>query len=71
MTDEVILEKNIPLPETILGKWVNLTKPMAVGDSLKVPNANVSSIINAMKSHGFKATCRKIDDDSSRLWRVA
>ena len=45
MTDEVILEKNIPLPETILGKWVNLTKPMAVGDSLKVPNANVSSII--------------------------
>ena len=67
----MIIEKDIALPETERGKWVKLTRDMEVGDSLKVPNQNVSSIITAMKSNSFQPTTRKLDSEHSRIWRAA
>jgi hypothetical protein len=78
-TFPIIIEKNIPLPESKRGRegrsLYEFIKKMEVGDSAVVykPSKKVSSASRswlASKNLPYKVTVQAIDSNSCRLWRI-
>ena len=76
MTDEIKIEKNIPIPTTFRPstKYGAIVNKMEVGDSVAVKGRNCrSSLYAAMKTAGYKAVTRKISNQGLgvyRIWRI-
>jgi hypothetical protein len=60
--------------------WADLFSQMDVGDSFlitprmmsaqSITNAKITSVRSAAKRLGMKITCRTIDEDCMRVWRI-
>ncbi len=63
-TNEITIEKGIPLPPTKpvgnrFGWWVNIIRRMEVGDSIVVPANRLPSIYQTCKRNGWKIQTQK------------
>ena len=69
----LVIEKGVPAPKKRQTHAWPL-ESMEVGDSFVVPNKHRISVQAAIstfkKNTGAVFTCRKIDDDSCRVWRL-
>jgi len=64
------IEKNIPIPKRIFGKWDDLASKMEVGDSVLFEKTNeASAFYLAAKRLGKKTTQRKING-KIRCWLI-
>lgn len=63
------IEKGVPIPTN--GKTAMIRK-LKKGDSVVLPGSSQSAItlaFNVFGAYGF-VTCRKIDNNSVRVWRI-
>jgi aerobic-type carbon monoxide dehydrogenase small subunit (CoxS/CutS family) len=73
MTDEIKIEKNIPIPTTFRPstKYGTIIDKMEVGDSVAVEGKNVRSCLYAaMKTAGYKAVTRKVTNQGYGVYRI-
>jgi aerobic-type carbon monoxide dehydrogenase small subunit (CoxS/CutS family) len=73
MTDEIKIEKNIPIPNTFRPstKYGKIIEKMEVGDSVAVEGKNVRSCLYAaMKTAGYKAVTRKVTNQGYGVYRI-
>jgi hypothetical protein len=73
MTDEIKIEKNIPIPTTFRpsSKYGAIVDKMEVGDSVAVEGKNVrASLYAAMKTAGYKAVTRTVTNQGCGIYRI-
>lgn len=71
---QIKIDKGVPLPPERMnrgGKWKSTVAQMNVGDSVGGLSENqVVGITSAIKRAGFKATQRKEDGGTFRIWKL-
>lgn len=71
-TSNYAIEKGIPVPVvTEYSKWKNLLDSMRVGDSVLLSIKEATAARGAARKHGMKVTVRKVDANTSRVWKVS
>jgi len=76
MTDsnEIQVQKDVPIPKTVRGKWVDLIKTMEPGDSVLLTVGQASSLHVAARNCGAKVISRRDDTQNRtnfrRVWLV-
>lgn len=69
------IERGIPMPNNSKGARKFPFAEMEVGDSFAAPSDKITSARQSAvafgKYHGIKFSCRKQEDGSIRIWRVA
>lgn len=69
---EFVVEHGVPLPPPgeRQGGVAATFRKMRVGDSVVMPSKKRSCIFSVAKATGIRATVRRIDDKSFRVWRI-
>lgn len=75
MSDEIKIEKGVPLPTQrgAVSPLTSLVRALLVGDSFVFKSTGTarSVVYQAAKRCGFKVTCREIGDgQNARVWRT-
>ena len=74
MTDELKIEKNIPMPpqRNKHNTLIDLLNKMDVGDSIKADFKTTNSLRVIARKIGVKCTTRKLSDKDNmyRIWRT-
>lgn len=69
----LIIEKDIPFPDTKRSKYADIVIQMQVGDSVKVHSAkDRNNLYQQIKLRGHKAMTKKLykGDNVYRIWRT-
>lgn len=71
MTDEqIVLEKNIPLPNLKTKPFKYPMKDMKIGDSFTTYGKSGNAVRGCAVNIGIKIITRRISDDKIRVWRI-
>lgn len=68
------IDKSVPIPKHADRNGKYPWREMEIGDSFVVSSAGdklPSAASWAGKRHGLRFTCRKIDENTTRVWRIA
>lgn len=69
-TNNIKIEKNIPIPNGQHSPYRDVFQKMDVGDSFVSRKNSVQSIRNAAKGLDMTVATRSVDDANARVWRV-
>ena len=62
------IEKGIPIPERLRGRWSRMISGMEVGDSVCGKKNEVQAMQMSARALGYKTTWRYVDQGIFRLW---
>lgn len=72
--NEIHVRKDVPIPKTVRGKWVDLIQKMEPGDSVLLSVGQASSMHVAARNCGVKIISRRDDPENRtnfrRVWLV-
>lgn len=74
MSDELVIEKNVPLPNRKTEKYVEAFEKMEDGDSFLVDDEPITQLLRSrISSAAMRAGCQlkqKKEGNGLRIWRV-
>ena len=68
--DQLIIEKEVPIPDRKWGKYTQIAEDMEVGDSILIKTRKEAvKLRSAIYNTGAKAIMRKLDFEEYRVWK--